>query len=840
MKNRVSILAIVLLALIGSASAQAPAKPAKRKVYMSYILHGNMNYDRYVRTTLWRDFPVIYDNLLTFMDEHPDFKGQVQFSGQTLGSLQQAAPYVLDHAMRIRKRGQLNFTGTFYSEPVNVNMDGETNYRCALLGTRMVEDYIKDFTDGFYLQERAYHPQLPWILNKSSVSWTPVITNDDSWRPFRLTGADGSSSICVPITQRRPLEKVVVAPHNSLIVIEEDYEIPQKFSRTYAQVAEFNATNQEVEVEWITVKEYIARFGIADEKYIDHSAKASDLAHGTYSRWTADPLDIIVQDYTNKAMADFRVANIVDALLHYLKGWRTDKEVSQSDLTTICDPLAWNIERADLYPNVEPKHLAREGKVTTLSRAEHLLLWAVNSDSKGWYPLYEKRSERITSLKNSSALSHTIINDAMDKIAEKINLKGYDKYFMALSMEQSGTKKITLATDRPYTIFDYASGKALNSRCTRTAEGYSIEVEADMPEYGYAIFGAKRIEKASVKEWKEGNTISLGNISVSASEEKVVINDGGRTTELSLAPFQIKALAEMKSGKGDGEWRAAKQYGATRTKVCGAELIVDRQIDWLVHMQQHFTIEGGRVRCDISFTAPHPTVIRRLGGKARSFDPQGLDLIINTGKPCKTVFDIPFGMSEYTKSGVGHFCMLSMCALENKEGGLIVTPCTGEQGFSVDADKGEMTLYLGASTVSGPIRDVKITFVTPVNVKQEHAWYLEPFHGTYNHSIVFDSYNGTWQKSNAIEQTRRVVAPVYIRECVPGTKVAKSNAMAPRMSLMEASAENVDVTSAEVKEGKLSLRINEHTGTKSAVKLTTPKGGVEFEIQPFGIVNKSL
>jgi hypothetical protein len=278
MKNRFTILTIALLALFGTAAAQTAEKPAKRKVYMSYILHGNMNYDRYVRTTLWRDFPVIYDNLLTFMDEHPDFKGQVQFSGQTLGSLQQAAPHVLDHAMRIRKRGQLNFTGTFYSEPVNVNMDGETNYRCALLGTRMVEDYIKDFTDGFYLQERAYHPQLPWILNKSSVSWTPVITNDDSWRPFRLTGADGSSSICVPITQRRPLEKVVIAPANSLIVIEEDYEIPQKFSRTYAQVAEFNATNQEVEVEWITVKEYIAKFGISEEKYIDHSAKASDLS----------------------------------------------------------------------------------------------------------------------------------------------------------------------------------------------------------------------------------------------------------------------------------------------------------------------------------------------------------------------------------------------------------------------------------------------------------------------------------------------------------------------------------------------------------------------------------
>ena len=164
----------LLVALPCFATEQPAEKSAKKRVYMSFILHGNMNYDRYVRTTLWRDFPIIYDNLLTFMDEHPDFKGQLQFSGQTLGSLKQAAPHVLDHAMKIHKRGQLNFTGTFYSEPVNVNMDGETNYRCALLGTRIIEDFLGAKTDGFYLQERAYHPQLPWILSHSNVSWTPT------------------------------------------------------------------------------------------------------------------------------------------------------------------------------------------------------------------------------------------------------------------------------------------------------------------------------------------------------------------------------------------------------------------------------------------------------------------------------------------------------------------------------------------------------------------------------------------------------------------------------------------------------------------------------------------
>lgn len=836
-KTLLSTALFLLLALPVFASGQQTEKPAKKRIYMSFILHGNMNYDRYVRTTLWRDFPVIYDNLLTFMDEHPDFKGQLQFSGQTLGSLKQAAPHVLEHAMKIHKRGQLNFTGTFYSEPVNVNMDGETNYRCALLGTRIVEDFLGTKTDGFYLQERAYHPQLPWILSNSDVSWTPIITNDDSWRPFRLSGMDGSSSVCVPITRSKPLQRVVVAPENSLITIEEDYEIPQKFSRTYAQVAEFNATQQDIEIVWITVKEYIEKFGLGKEQYVDHSAKVNDLQHGTYSRWTADPLDIQIQDYTDRAMVDFRSANIFNALLRHTNEWNMDKEISQSDITAIDDPLTWNIERAELYPEVEPKFLKRDGKITTLSRSEHLLLWAVNSDSKGWYPLYEKRRERIASLQNSSLLSKGIIHDGMDKIAENLKLKGYDTYFMALCMEHAEKRTISLNSDKAYAIYDYASGKNLNSRCTRTAEGYIIEFEAEIPSFGYAIFGAKSIEKAEVKAWREGNSIAVGDISITASEDKVVINEGGRKSELSLAPFKLKALAEMRDGDGNREWRPAKQYGPTRTKVCGSEIIIDRQIDWLLHMRQHFAIEAGRVVCNISFTAPHPTIIRREGPETNSFDPRGLDLIIKTGAPCKTIFDIPFGLSEYTKGGEGHFCLLNMCALESKDGGIIVTPRSGEQGFSVDADKGEMTLYLGASTTGGPIKDVTLTFVTPVNVSQEKAWYYEPFHGTYNHTIVFDTYKGTWQQSGALQQVRRAVAPIYIREYAGVTKGGK---MAAKASLLQSSSTNVEISSAEVVENKLQLRLNERIGKAVRVKLNTAKGSTEVDVKPFGILNQTL
>lgn len=831
---------LLLTMVIGTISLRAAEMPAKRKVYMSYILHGNMNYDRYVRTTLWRDFPVIYDNLLTFMDEHPDFKGQLQFSGQTLGSLQQVAPQVLEHAMRIHKRGQLNFTGTFYSEPVNVNMDGEINYRCALLGTRIVEDFLSEATDGFYLQERAYHPQLPWILNGANVSWTPIITNDNAWRPFRLVGMDGSESVCVPITRSKPIQRAVNAPANSLITIEEDYEIPQKFSRTYKQVAEFNASSTDVEIVWITVKEYIERFGLDEKRYIDHAAKAGSMSNGTYSRWTADPLDIKVQRSTVRAMEDFRAANIFDALLHYAEGWHPDKAIEQSRVVPTDNPMVWNIERADLYPDVESKYLAREGVVTELSRAEHLLLWAVNSDSKGWYPLYEKRVERDNALKNSSLYSQSVIYEGMDDIARRVKLKGFDTYFMALAMEASERRQIRINSERAYDIYDYASGKALGSVCRPTADGYCIEFETQIPSYGYTIFGAKECANIEHSQWREGNVVSTDGIKIEATNDKVILTEGGKRIELSFAPFQLKPLADIDAGERVDYWREAKQYGATRTKVRGSELIVDRQIDWLLHLRQHFVIEGGRVRCEVMLLVPHPTLIRRKGGDAKSFDPRGFDMVINYGKPCKTVFDIPYGITQYDRRGVGHFCLLSMCAMQGAEDGVLVSPRTGEQGFTVDADKGVMTLYLGASTQSGPLKEVVPQFVTPVNVKQEAAWALEPFHGNYTHTILFDTFDGKWQESGALRAMQRSTTPLYIRECYPAKRVSAREAMEPRMSLLRSSSGDVEVTSAEVREGRLRCRINERSGARHEVVLTTPRGGCRFTIGPFGIIEKEF
>lgn len=816
------------------------AKP--RTVYATFILHGNMNYDRYVRPTIWRDFPRIYDGLLTFLDEHPDFKGQLQFSGQTLGSLLQAAPDVVEHALTIHRRGQLNFTGTFYSEPVNVNMDGETNYLCALLGTKIVERTVGS-TDGFYLQERAYHPQLPWILKNAGVSWTPIIVGDDTPRPFRLRGMDGTVSVGVPVTGHDVIvEKAKKMPAGSLLTIEEDYEIPQSFTKAYHDVDRFNQSQNDIRIEWITVKDYIRRFGLDAERFIDHSAKARNRDNGTYSRWTADPLDIRLQDETNQAMNDLRSAKIITALLEACYGCRTDLPLSESPIELFRDPLAWNIERAELYPDIESQFLKRGGKVTELSRAENLLLWAVNSDAKGWFPLYEKRRERAASFQNSRRLSRGVIYRALDSIAARTGLQGYDRYFIALNTGNERSKTVEIESDAALQLFDAATGQPLPTICHDEGGRRHMEARVDLPAYGYTLIGARRGTRPT-PTWHAGNRIAQGGLSISADDKgEISFTSPEGNVSLRLDTFRIKALTEQSGGRGDDVWRSAKPYGSVRTEVSTdglyPQLRVEWQPDWLVHAQALFTLRGGRAECELTFVFPHPTLVRKEGAhKGRTFNPEGLDLILNTGERSKVGYDIPFGISEYENDGISYFCALTSCFLRyEKGGGLMVTARTGEQAFAVDADKGQMTVYLGASTTSGPIRDVGMTFHSPTDVEHEEAWYAEPFHGTYRHNLVLCPYAGSWKEAHLPRTMHDETRGIYVKECFPTGRDAVQNATLPlRASLIETNAPELDITTMQVENGKLTFRINELEGRTEDALFTIGNKKYRIKATPFGI-----
>ena len=815
----------------------------KKKIYMTYLMHGNMNYDRYIKSTIWRDFPVIYENLLKFMDAHPEFKGQIELSGQTFLSLKQTAPYVIEHARKLHERGQINFTGTFYSEPVNISMDGETNYRCALLGTSIIAREIGS-TDGFYLQERAYHPQLPWILNNAGVSWVPVITGDDSTFPFKLRGMDGSVTTCVPIISHEFTDIFKKVPDKSLLLVENDFEIPQVFADMYEKVNSLQKLYRDIDIEWITVKEYIDKFGLKEEKYIDHTAKAKNIDNGTYSRWTADPLDIIVQDYTNHAMSDFRTASIVNTLTQYLFNKKIDEPFNNSKITLKHDPLMWDIEQASMYPDVEPKYLSKEGQVTIMSKIEHLLLWAVNSDARGWYPLYEKRRERINSLENSSSLSKEIINRGLDVIAQGIKANGYDKYFILFNAEPERDKIISIETSQPFDIYEY-NGRKLNSTVISTGDKYIIEFESKLPAYGYKVIGLKISNDVKEYKWTGGNIIENGIMKVTALENKIVIDRKGVAIELSLDSFKLKALAEMADGIGDDKLRDAVPYGKSRISIRQAlypQLRIEKQIDWLVHMQQIFTLLPDRILCENNFTFPHPTILKKevktnvnterwnLG-----FNPEGLNLRFTSTKPGEVFYDIPFGISPHTLKDLSYFCSLSLGIFQfTAGGGFMISTGTGEQTYFTNSGEGTIGLYLGSSTTSGPIRNVGMKMVSETRVDHEPAWYSEPFHGTYTHKFMFYPFDGSWQEKNVPAVSKSYTEDIYLREFYP---VKNSGELPPEKSLISLNQTGIEITSMEPKGNELLIRLNDKENKDSDVRLIIGKKTKNVHIRANGIVN---
>ena len=239
----------------------------------------------------------------------------------------------------------------------------------------------------------------------------------------------------------------------------------------------------------------------------------------------------------------------------------------------------------------------------------------------------------------------------------------------------------------------------------------------------------------------------------------------------------------------------------------------------------------------IDFHFPHPTLLRKTGPtKGNTFNPEGLSLIFDTHVPGTVAYDIPYGISEYAKPGLSYFCPLSALWLQHgSQGGFAVSPQTGEQAFCADLDKGTMTLYMGASTTSGPIRNVGLTYKKKNDVSHEEAWYSEPFHGTYHHRILLIPYGGTWQEAHLPQTLRSVHQPVYTRECHPA-----KGPLPARESLITTESPNVDITTIDDGSQGLVLRLNEREGrpTKTTLRLR----GQEYKaaLKPYGIVTLPL
>jgi hypothetical protein len=865
------LLAIFLILYSHGPGLYAQKKEKPRTIYFSYTLHGNMNYDRYPASTIWSEFPKAYQNILDFIEAHPEFKGQMQLSGQTYKTMQLVKPEFLEQTRRLYNAGIIDVTGTFYSEPVNICLDGETNLFNARLGTKIISTEMFP-PSGFFLQESAYNPQLPYIMTEAGVDWIPVRLDENKYNhPVRVSGLDGTKITAVQEVLKHGKEAYLSliqnAPDNSLFLVGGDYEIPERFIDSYYELLEIDKEDPGITIVWTRVSDYLRKFPPKEEVFINNADLSGILNWDSYSRWTSDPYDIQVHTLTKQAMHALKAAKIaLYASREFAAGneitytENPDKPVGQIQSAETDMGIDWDIEKASSYPSVEPNYLLHNGGVSMLSRAEHLLAFSVNSDSRGWWPLYERRHERMEALQQVIDICNELIFNALNPIGQAgIQEISAEAYYLVYNPGKARTAEITLEADLPGQIIT-AGGRISPTLALRKGNKYKLSAPVELPEYGYTIVGITGDSKPQVPSWVKSNTISNQHLSVTANDSTVIIKAAGSTIEIGLDSFQLKILAEMVFlDRFIDDWKPARQHGNTRISVCSnltrPVLRVERQIDYAIHLRQDYELFEDHVGCTWDFFMAHPTLIRKFGsidnptlldvpglvaGNKREilFRPEGLMARIKTNEPGRIFYEIPYGITDHKYPDPSYVTMLNFSILQQSNKGIMLAAKTGSQAVAVDQQDGSLGLVLGASNGSGPVRNPKME-VSDLKVYHERPFYAETFKGSYHHEFSLFPFIGDWKNQAMYEKAAASVFEPFafrIKEAAGETKATTS----PSTSLLSINNPQVELTMIEEDLKGYTLRLNERTGNVAAGILKFGENKIPYKMQGFGILSLKI
>jgi len=102
---------------------------------------------------------------------------------------------------------------------------------------------------------------------------------------------------------------------------------------------------------------------------------------------------------------------------------------------------------------------------------------------------------------------------------------------------------------------------------------------------------------------------------------------------------------------------------------------------------------------------------------------------------------------------------------------------------------------------------------------------------------VLFPYNGDWKEAHLPLISKESTQPVYVRECFSG---ASGEHLPAEMSLIDIDKPNVEITSMEMKDGGLQLRMNDMEGTDTHVSLKMKNKTSEIHVPPFGIVTETI
>ena len=800
-----------------------------KTVYFSLLYHGNMNYDRYPKRVIRKYFPEIYEIVIDAMKKYHPLKLNLQISGMSIESLKMCAPYVLEDFRMLAREGRLIFTGTYYSEPVNVTTDGETDFRCAWLGTEIVRRNLGE-PYGFFPQEQSYHPQIPWIVKSLGLTWVTVPGNPKIVNPFVIVGLDGTKIYGIPTfgMNHNNLEYYFdISDDNGLIVGAGDLEIPHNFDLLMSKIEELNNNGKKLEI--VTIPEYLEKFQPEKEIFLPPCAwqKENVLENPSFSRWISDPQDIIVHKATMKAMSDTESATVFNTIWNLHNNSNCDIEVENAKTVVPLDPIMADIESAEEFTNIEEEYLARGGKVTALSKSWHLVLWGVNSDATGWYPLIEKRRERILSFNKASLFSREVINTILGEISSYLTVPDdYTRGLIMYNPHREHKETVEIEGTIPLQAFDCKGKGILTVNLMEDGKICSI-FDVTLPSYGYTTIFFREKEKVDEANWEIGDSIENSNITLARRDKRVVLKTAWRDYELSLQPFMIKevlngTLISRSPIKGGDilSWIRMVPY---------PQLKIAMRLDWNIMFVETFSILDDVVLCNMEFEFLRPTLI----GEG-DWNPNGLIFGVQSKNKGTIYYDIPFGVVAHQNPKESFIPALRFATLQDEESGVAIISKSGNHSFKVSGDNGFIGIGLGASTLGGPARPALLDVDrAKSSVLHYNNWEYEYFNGKYQSEFFIYPYRGDWQDRDIPHISRQKTESDYLVDISKRTGVSNID---PQKSFIEIQPDKgVEISTLELQGDKLFVRLYETSGRGTDFILSVGGKVLKGEISPFGI-----
>ena len=722
----------------------------QKKIYLSIIMHANMLYDRFGKDEILDKFPKMYRYIVRAIEKYPEIRAGFELSGVTVLLLKKYAPDILEGLKNIVKEKRGVFLGTYFSDPLNMCTDEYFNYWNAWMGTEIIRKELGE-PSGFYPQENSYHPGMPAILNKLGLKWMTVPSMPDK-KPAYVKGLDNGMIVGVPteVSDYDNFERLYEEyPDNSIIVPIIDSEYHPNFDKIIRKLAEMKEAGKEIE--WISIPDYLKKFKPEGEHFYPPMTSV-DLI---YARWITSPENIRIHEATMEAIKLYHDAVKLKEIIKC--EYEHDIDVPYEDSVIIEEKniITAEIESLSDFPGTDAEYLAPGKNVSMLTRAFYVLLWAMNSDARGWYPLIQKTRERTDSFVAASALCRDVIDRGLHFIKQR---KGY-----------SDADIMVVYNPHMKEDFDVSikNGKALEFDNINKNDAMNLKSPAGVETIVRFRGNAKRFEFLKYRHsniydrfrWEDGRSVENETSRLALKDYSLEYEFGKVRMEVFL---NMPAFVEIKNGTVEMDFIKYSSFKPVFVEV-GRKLYpcmrIGRKLNESIYVCENYTLKDDCLECEWEFYFPRDVILGNM-----TWETNTIEAVVK-GNFKKAYCNIPGGIIGH-ESGSGRMTALNYAIATGDDYGVSIVSMTGSQGFRINRNSGELALSLGASTL-GPSSVPAHMSVDPECTNGSGIYQFEKFgfvtfKGTYRHRFVILPFTGSREDCDIDRRAELCNKNVYI------------------------------------------------------------------------------